>query len=150
MTPRVGRRTPRIPTATAAAVRLLAGAGLLGLVGGCALFLGISNLADPGNVADMTARFKAIVQAELPPQAPLDWGPGNRNIWFHYMGPGSVAYCGRPANAAPSQPTYHVNFYRGSFGNIGEIKVETPAHPNEEARLGMCSSPPPAPADEPP
>ena len=45
------------------------------------------------------------------------------------MGPRSVALCGRPADAPPMQRHCQINFFRGTFGSIEQIEVETPAHP---------------------
>ena len=123
---------------TATIVRLVALAGLLGLTSGCDLVLGIPNLGDPDNLASMKSRFKATIQAEQRSPAPLDWGAADGNIWWHYMGPGAVAFCGRPANAPVTQRTYQIVFFRGSFGNIGANEVETPAHPSGYPPSDFC------------
>ena len=117
---------------------------LTGLTGGCDLILGIPNLGDPGNVAAMKARFKAVVQAQLHEPMPLDWGEADRNIRLHYMGPGGVEVCGRPVNAALAKRYYQINFYRGSFGAIDEWQIDTPAHPLPVQENPYC-----APANDP-
>ena len=126
----------------AAIVRLATVAGLLGLTGGCSLLLGIPDLGDPGNVASMNARFKATIQGQVRDPAPLDWGVQDQRIWRHDMGPGVVALCGRPADAPFTQRTYQINYSRGAFGNIVELEVDTPAHPQGDPAYDFCGTPP--------
>ncbi len=114
----------------------------LGTSGGCALVFGIPDLGAPENVARMKARFKATIQAELRSPAPLDWGPGDRNFWRHYLGPNTVEFCGRPANAPPAQRTYQINYYRGSFANMLEHEVVTPAYPPDTSMPDHCGNSP--------
>jgi len=123
-------------------VRLVAVAGLLGLTGGCGVLLGIPDLGDPGDVASMDARFKATVQGQVHGSTPLNWGVQEQHIWRHYMGPRVVAFCGRPVNAPVTQRTYQINYFRGSFGNIGELEVDTPAHPQGDPSYDFCGAPP--------
>ncbi len=119
--------------------RLVAVVGLLGLTSACDVF--IPDLGDPANVASMTARFKATIQAEDRSLAWRDWGVADGQIWRHYMGPRVVAFCGRPANAPIMQRAYQINFFRGAFGNIGELEVDTPAHPAEnDPSSGFCGT----------
>ena len=122
----------------AAILRLAVLVGSSAATSGCDLLLGVPNLGDPANVATVKARFKAIVQSELRDPLPLDWGPDDRRIRLHYMGPGGVALCGRPANARPAENAYQINFFRGSFGNIIDIEVDTPAHPSTARSTGFC------------
>lgn len=119
-------------------VRLVAMAVLLGLTSGCDLFLGVPDLGDPANVASMKVRFKATIQSQVRDPAPLDWDTQDQQIWFHPMGPRVVAVCGRPINAPATQRAYQINYFRGSFGAIGEVEVETPAHPPERASPSFC------------
>ena len=117
-------------------MRLVASAGVFGLTGACVALLGIPDLGDPANVAKMTAQFKAIIQAEHRGQAPLDWGVADGQIWRHYMGPHVLAFCGRPLNVPAMQRPYQINFFQGSFGNIGELAVNTPAEPADSTFCG--------------
>ena len=122
----------------AAIVRLAIVAGPLVVLGGCDLLLGLPDLGDPGTKAAMTDRFKATVQSQLADPAPLDWGPADSRIWRHFMGPRSVAYCGRPAGAPRPRRAYQVNFFRGSLGGIGMIASDTPAHPSPDPAFDSC------------
>lgn len=108
--------------------------------GGCNLLLGIPDLADPGNLATMTARFKAAVQADRPGSAPIDWGPGDSGIWRRYLGPQVVLFCGQPVQA-PAQ-RYELSFSRGSFGTIEQHDISTPSHPGEGSINGLCEKRP--------
>ena len=121
-------------------VRLVAVVGSLGLTSACDVFLGIPDLGDPANVASMTARFKATIQAENRSPASLDWGVADGQIWRHYMGPGVVAFCGRPTNIPTTQRAYQIDFFRGAFGDIGEYEVDTPAHPVENPSPDICGT----------
>ena len=131
-----------MPMIATAIVRLVTMAGSLGLTGGCSLLLGIPDLGDPGNVASMTARFKATIQGQVRDPIPLDWGVPEQHIWRHYMGPSVVAVCGRPVTAPVTQRTYQINYYRGSFGNIAGLEVNTPAHPQADPSYDFCGTRP--------
>lgn len=123
-------------------MRFVVVTGLLGMTGGCDLVLGIPNLGDPGNVASMTARFKATIQAEARSPASLDWGVADDHIWQRPMGPRVVAFCGRPVNAPVTQRPYQINFFRGSFGAIDELVVDTPAYPAGNPPDNSCATRP--------
>lgn len=121
-------------------VRLAAAAGLLGLTGGCnaMLILGGTPLISPEDNAQITARFKATIQAQLHDPVPLDWGSADRNIWMRVMGPTGVAVCGRPGNARATRRPYQINYFRGWFESIDEVEVETPAHPLTDGSNSDC------------
>ena len=116
-------------------VRLVAAMLCLGAAG-CDLFLGIPNLADPDNVADMTKRFKAAAQADRPGARRIDWGPGDSGIWWHYLGPQVVIFCGRPEGETAGQ--YEMSFSRGALGTIEQHELSSSSHPSEGSLNRSC------------
>ena len=125
------------------AKRLVLVAVVLGAVGGCYPSLVGWKMIEPGTLASIKARFKATIQAELPGTPPLDWGPGDGNLWTHAMGPLATEVCGRPVNAPAAQVTYQINYFQDFLGSISDGEVVTPAHPPDASFTDHCGGSPP-------
>lgn len=112
-------------------VRLVALAGLLGLASDCDLLLGIPDLGDPGNVASMKARFKAIIQAEADSLASLDWGVADDRIWRHHMEPRK-----RRVPRASGQRAHEAEALPGQFlpGHVRQHRADRDRDPGASAR----------------